>query len=271
MSRDRVRQITVIVATLAQIFLNSFTQASRNTADIADSFPNFFVPAGITFAVWGPLFLGTIVYAVYQALPAQTTRPIHRRVGWWAASAVAMNGLWPLAYGNAGLYNTPDFQPALILVSLGIIVWGLISLGVVFVTLRRMELSTTDEWLVRVPWYGLFAWITVATIANATVALIGLGWETTDNGAFWSALIIAVATVITSGVILYSRGGVGTGAYVAVIVWALIGIFMGNNDQSTLVGAVSLIAAAVVVLVALYRFINRNGEPESSRPAMTTA
>jgi hypothetical protein len=172
-------------------------------------------------------------------------------------------------FTSAGLYGTEAFQPGIVVLSLVIIVWMLVSLARIFVILRNMnaDLTTADRWLVQVPFYGYFAWVNVATVANATTTLISLGWAGTQNGALWSAVIILTATLITAALVLYSRRSPGTIAFVAVLVWAFVGVYMGNNAQSGLVGGAAVAAVVVLVGVAIFRFFSDGGQSSQARPA----
>lgn len=56
MNRDVLRQILVIVATVATIGLNIMANAlplnGLNTGEISDRFDIYFVPAGYVFSIW---------------------------------------------------------------------------------------------------------------------------------------------------------------------------------------------------------------------------
>jgi hypothetical protein len=51
-------------------------------------------PAGWAFSIWGALYLGATVFAVYQALPAQRQNALLHRLRWPAAGAFLGNALW---------------------------------------------------------------------------------------------------------------------------------------------------------------------------------
>jgi len=275
MNNDRLRQITVIVLSVTQLLANALGGAGIlfengvTVGTVSDSYSTFFTPAGFTFAVWGPIYLGLTLYAIYQAWPGQGTRTVHRRIGWLAASAATANTLWTPIFTASGLYESASYRPELVLVSLAIIVWMLVSLAAIFVTLRRMNatLTRTDHALVQVPFYGYFAWVNIATVANATTAMIALGASGTGDGAaIWSVLIIATATAIAAGLILYSRMSAGTLAFLAVLVWAFVGVYAGNSDKSDLVGAAAILAVIVLVGVTAFGFFNDPDAP-SAAPA----
>src|SRR5215217_5415909 len=72
--------------------------AGESVGDVARSYPSPVLPAGWTFAIWGPIYLAFLGYAVYQLLPAQRTRDVHRATGWWLAVSAVLNMAWILAF-----------------------------------------------------------------------------------------------------------------------------------------------------------------------------
>jgi hypothetical protein len=270
---DRLRQIAVLVFAIAQVAIGYFSNRwfDPNVGEVSNSFENYFTPAGITFAVWGYLYLIVIAYAIYQMLPAQRERTLHRRIGGWVALGCAASTLWPPVFSMAGLYGTSEFRIGFVWLSVLLIAVLAISLIMVVVQLRGLRdvMTRTDQWLVALPFLSYLAWASVATIANVTTLLIALGWDPGANGAFWSTVMIIVATVIVIGVLFYSRSHVGIIGFAAVIVWALLGIYLGNKDESALVGMTALIATGVVTLFTLWRLVAL--PPSPPRAASVTA
>ena len=70
------RQLTLLAATVLTLVMNYLSNAlplfGNSNGEISDRLPNAFTPAGLTFSIWGVIFLGLIVFAVFQALPALT-------------------------------------------------------------------------------------------------------------------------------------------------------------------------------------------------------
>ena len=87
MNKDRVRQVLVIVATVATVVLNLLASSlplnGRTTGEISDRFEVYLIPAGYVFSIWGLIYLWLAVYSIYQALPAQRENPRLRRVGYF--------------------------------------------------------------------------------------------------------------------------------------------------------------------------------------------
>jgi translocator protein len=247
--QDRIRQATNVVLAITQLITNAIGGAGINgqsIGSVSNSFSNAFVPAGVTFSVWGPIYLGLTAYAIYQALPGQHDRTIHRRVGWLAAGAAVGNAVW-----------TPLFVTGNVTISMVVMLGMLAALAAIFVILRdlRGTLTTADRWAVMIPFSGYFAWITVATVANVTTTLLSWGWDGAGvSDAVWSVMAIVAATFVTTAMIIYSKGHAGTLVYAAVLVWAFVGVYLGNADKSMMVGVVALGAAAVVTLMTMWRF-----------------
>lgn len=54
--------IMIVVNALANILpINNLT-----TGQVSDSFPNLFAPIGLTFSIWGVIYLLLGIYSVYQ-------------------------------------------------------------------------------------------------------------------------------------------------------------------------------------------------------------
>jgi hypothetical protein len=104
-----------------------------------------------------------------------------------------------------------------------------------------------ENWLVRVPFSIYLGWITVATIANVTSLLDYLGWNGWGIWPEWWAVIMLVAATIIASAVSITRGDI---AYVAVIVWAFVGIALKHSD--TMIVTVAAWAAAVVVALTLF-------------------
>jgi len=98
-------------------------------------------------------------------------------------------------------------------------------------------------------------WISIATIANVSVALTAVcwyGWCIPD--ATWAVVIIGVALVLTLAM-LATRKDV---AFSLVVVWALVGILSKQSDfQNSVLAAevcIAIILLAVVAVVLVSKF-----------------
>ncbi len=240
---DYLRQFAVIVVTLATIAVNGLATGlplnGQSTGEISDRFPSLFTPAGYVFSIWGVIYLGLLAYMVYQALPAQRTNPRLRTIGWLYVISGVANSVWIFLWH----YN----QFALSLVVMLVL---LASLMLIYQRLSpwRRTASRAERWTVHIPFSIYLGWITVATVANAATVLLDFGWD----GGFWpplawAMLMISIATLIGLFFAMIKQDV----AYVAVLVWAFLGIAVKQSATppvlyAAVIGAIVLAVAAAV-------------------------
>ncbi len=101
---DLARQIVVLSAVSfmliaavigAGAFGNTAVQDQQGGALNTDG--SYLAPAGPAFSIWSVIYLGLIVYSIWQALPRQRTNPRQRALGWLIALTMTLNGLWLVA------------------------------------------------------------------------------------------------------------------------------------------------------------------------------
>ena len=114
------------------------------------------------------IFALSLIYAAYQALPANRENPLLRRIGgWYTAGAFACTGLWSV------------FVPAWQLVlAQAMLVIVFACLAVTCLRLARSErgaLSVADRWLVALPLGPFFGWIIAANAISLTSEAVRLG------------------------------------------------------------------------------------------------
>ncbi len=214
--KNTYRQISVVFVVLATLVINILADAlpinGLNTGKISDSFHVYFVPAGYVFAIWGLIYLGLMVYTVFQALPAQKDNPRMQNTGWWVVLGSLANCMWIFLWHYELFVGTL----AAMLVLLASLIVTYLRLGI-----GETKVSTMEKWMVRVPFSIYLGWITVATIANVTDVLSFLKWNQFGfSDGTWMLVILFVVAII-SGLMSYTRRDI---AYIAVILWALAGI-----------------------------------------------
>jgi hypothetical protein len=214
--KDLLRQISVILTVLVTLVVNILANAlplnGLNTGQISDRFQVYFVPAGYVFSIWGLIYLGLIVFAVFQALPSQRENPRLRATGWW----ISLGGLANIAW--IFLWHYEQFPLTLIamLVLLVTLLVTYLRLGI-----GKMPVTPSERWAAHLVFSIYLGWITVATVANVTTLLDYLNW----NGfgvapEIWMSIVLAAVLAIAA-LVNFTRRDV---AYALVILWALAGI-----------------------------------------------
>jgi len=236
--------ITIVV----NIIANALPLNGKYTAELSDNLPNLFVPAGITFAIWGIIYLLWIVFVLYQArdlfskkdTPMPFLKQIHGLFIVTCIANIAWIFLWHYEY----------------------VVFSLIPMVVLLISLlliyRRLEIGKTpvsrnERLAVHVPFSVYLGWITVATIANVTGALVALGFDSVPLGQqqLWTYLILAVGVIITF-LILWQHKDI---AYALVVIWAYLGIMLKRLGDDPVFGVQQNIAIAAGVFCAIISIV----------------
>jgi len=243
MNRNTVRQIVNIVAVIATIVVNGLANAlplnGLTTGEISDRFQVYFVPAGYVFSIWGLIYVGLILLAIYQAAPAQADNPRLVRVGYLFALSCLANIGWLFLWHYEQFVLTVVAMLALL---------GLLIAVYLRLEIGRAAVSTAERWMVRVPISVYLGWVSVATIANVTTTLDYLnwgGWGISDQ--VWAVIMLAVGAVLAWAVGL-TRGDL---AYALVFVWAYVGIAVKQGGTPVATTALVMTGLLVVLLVVI--------------------
>lgn len=256
MNKNVLRQSVNVLAVLAMIVVNGLANAlplnGQTTGGISDRFQVYFVPAGYVFAIWGLIYLGLIVFAVFQALPSQRDNPRLCRIGYLFTATCLANIAWLF------LWHYEQF-PLTMLAMLSL----LVLLIVIYLRLRigQVAASPAEKWLVHIPFSLYLGWITVATIANASSLLEysnWSGWGVSDE--VWAIIMLAAAASIAS-VVTLTRGDI---AYMLVVIWAFVGIAV-KHTETPVVAAAAWVVTALALLVLVIGMVL--GRREKQQPA----
>ncbi len=246
---DLTRGIVVAVLAVLQTAaagLGGSGAVGMSVGDVARAIATPVLPAGWAFAIWGPLYLGFLGYAVYQLLPAQRGREVHRATGWWLAASAVLNAGWILAFSAEYVVLAELLLLALLAV-----------LARVFGRLSRERASGTVERVaLRLPVALYTGWVSIATVAGtaATGARLGLPGQGA-LATIAAVLILLLAAGIVASVTTFGTAVVG---YAAAVVWALVGIAL--NQPPAAVGIAAAVAT-VVVLFSAARRVTTSGDP----------
>ncbi|WP_439882748.1 hypothetical protein ACSX1A_06165 [Pontibacter sp. MBLB2868] len=244
--------------TQLKLFFNNQT-----IGDVSAKYPALFTPAGITFSIWGLIYLGLTAFCVYHLIKAFKASPDDeanidlRRLGYLFMLNNLATGLWTIAWVNEWLA-----------VSVLLIILQLITLLTMHLRLHiwNPARSAASRWFTQVPLSLYFGWIIIATVANISSALVGAGWDGFGISAgTWTVLIIAVATLIVAFVV-WSRSNPTVGL---VGIWALYGIILKHRDieveASPQVITTAWIGIAILAVLVLYIFYKKFRVPSECR------
>jgi hypothetical protein len=248
MSKDTIRQyanlITVILALTVNILASALPLNGQNTGEISNRFPVYFVPAGYVFSIWGLIYIGWIAFTIYQLHPSQKKNERLRRLGYLFALSNLANGAWLFCWH----YNQFGLSVIVMLTLLGLLIASYLRLNV-----NRSFVQQIEYWSVDIPFSVYLGWITVASVANITAWLYSVAWNGFGISAqLWAVIMLAVASLLGLAMAV-TRRDVG---YLAVLVWAFVGIAL-KQTSAPMVVLSAWIAAALMLGLAIYSLIRR--------------
>jgi hypothetical protein len=248
--KDQTRkwlQIANGIAVMATIIMNILANAlplnGKFTGELSDQYPNLFVPAGITFSIWGVIYVLLIVFAVYQGrdLFHKTLSKMDfiQKIGPFFLLASIANILW--------IFFWHYEQVGLALIAMTVL---LISLILIYLRLDigRKPVPLKEKLCVQVPFSVYLGWITVATVANITALLVSISWDGLGiSEILWTQLLIAIVVLLTI-LILFLRKDI---AYTLVVVWALAGIAIKRLQDDPIYGIQSSVAYTAEIAIII--------------------
>jgi len=214
---------------------NALPLNGKTTGAVSDSFPNLFVPAGVTFSIWGVIYLLLLVFCVIQFNSAN--QEIISRISWLFAVSCIFNALWIVAWHYGRL-------PLSVIIMLGLLV-SLIWINIIVKDLPFGLIKAA---------FGIYlGWICIATIANVTGLLVMYNWNGFGiSQETWTIIMIFAGALITVGALWrVDNPFIGLS-----VIWAFAGIMIKRQlDYRTIfiVAAVAIVLVTVALLVAFFK------------------
>jgi hypothetical protein len=234
-----------VAMVVVNVLANSLPINDRSTGVISDAYPNLFAPAGVTFSIWGLIYLLLAGYVLYQFVSfgkgiVQKKEELLKEINLLFIGTSLANISWIFAwhYDLIGL-------SVLIMLALLVLLIRIADL------VRTQHLTAQEKLFVSIPFSVYFGWITVATIANITVFLVSLGWDGFGIAEYvWTSIILIVGALI--GILRLNKDR--KVAYGLVLVWAYLGILLKHLSSNGFNGQYPVVVAVVLVCVMLILF-----------------
>ena len=245
--------VTYVGMVVVNFLANALPIAGVGTGEASDRYQNLFTPSGLTFSIWGLIYLLLSIYTLYQFGVGQKSQTKEReqtfkKVGQYFLLTSLANIAWIFSWHYGVIWLS-----VLIMLSF---LFLLIKIADI---INKERYSLLDKICIRLPFSVYFGWITVATIANITVLFVSLGWKGFGiSEVFWTIIILLVGCLIGILRMIKDRNIF----YGLVLVWAYFGILIkhlsvgGFNGQYPYV--VMVIIASIVLFLITILFVAIN-------------
>jgi translocator protein len=254
--RTRTLIFLNIIAFFAMLTLNYLSNSlplnGKNPGQLSDQWPNFFVPAGQTFAIWGVIYTLLIIWVVSQVIALFRDKskeiifPNINQIGYLFLLTCVFNMAWLFAWHWEQLILSLVFMISLF-----------VSLFLLNEKIRsgRQKLNSQQKFS-HATFLIYQGWISIALIANVTAILVNYQWSGWGIAPqMWATIMIVIGTGIASFMV-FSRNQIFHGL---VVIWALYGIYIKKNalnDAETvkMTAVICMFALAIAVSLRVKRW-----------------
>jgi len=248
-------KVANLIAFLATVAVNALANAlpinGKTTGELSDLYPNLFVPAGVTFSIWGVIYLLLAVFVVYQiVIPNRSAAGFMEKISLLFILASAANIGWIFLWHHQ--QATVSLVAMLVLLASLLAIYLRLGIGM-------QAASWRERLLLHLPFSVYLGWITVATIANVTAVLVHISWNRFGvSEELWTVVILIVVALITLAV-LFTRNDL---FYALVILWAFLGILLKRlavdsppSRAIVITLAIAMAAVGVALLLRIPRWL----------------
>lgn len=237
---------------------NSLPMNGMTTGELSAFYPNLFVPAGITFSIWGVIYLLLalfVAYALSLALSRGLKPILSTKQHIIFSLSCIMNSLWIFLW-----------HYKLIGLSLIAMLFILSMLILLYLDLDSLHLENFRQKLaIKIPISVYLGWITVATVANTTALLVDRQWgrwSISEN--HWAIGMIIIGGIIAL-IMLLKRRDI---PFTLVVIWAYVGIIIRRQVADPVYHSI-ILCAWTVILILVFTLLVKIFSPKKPNATFT--
>jgi hypothetical protein len=244
---DIILRVVVLVTAVAQIVFPFFVNPFRGGTQPVRAFePSQIEPARYAFSIWGPIYLGALVYAIWQLTPAGRSNPATLRMAPLAIALYLGSSFWLSAARFGPLWATIPILAAMAACAVTCLILG-----------ERTADGSLQQFVCLLVPFALYAgWTVCATFVNLAEVAPRYGFNRFGlTVPDYAVLSIAVLTVVVAGLLWLTKGNLVLAGTVA---WALVAIIAAAYERSHSPKVVLSSGIALALVLAL-TFTLRSG------------
>ncbi len=225
--------IAFVLVIIMNYLANALPINDKTTGELSAEYPNLFVPAGITFSIWGIIYLLLAVFIVMQFMDAN--KELVSAIGWAFVLSSIFNAAWIVAWHYQKL-------PLSLLIMLGLLA------SLIYI---NYQLQGFPSGLIKATFGIYLGWICIATIANVTAVLVSYnwgGWGISEE--VWAIIMITAGTTISAVALLRLNN-----PFLALaVIWAFVGIIIKRQVDFTSIVITAAMGAFIMLIVMIVGF-----------------
>ena len=225
-----------VIMIVMNYLANALPLNNKTTGELSDSMPNLFVPAGITFSVWGIIYLLLLIYSILQF--TSSDKATISDISWFFAISCIFNALWIVAWHYGKL-------PMSLIIMSGLLI------SLIYI---NMTISHLPTGIIKAAFGVYLGWICIATIANVTALLVTYNWNGFGiSQEVWTIIMISAGTLIAV-LAIYRLDNPFIGL---AIMWALTGIIIKRIDDFRSIVVTASAGIAIVGIITILVFFRK--------------
>ncbi len=226
-----------LIAFGLMVYMNYLANAlpinGKTTGQLSEQYPNLFTPAGVTFSIWGVIYLLLLIFVIIQF--REQNKQMIAAISWAFAISCLLNALWIVAWHYEQL-------PLSVLI--------IIAMLVALLIINR-NLANFSPGLTRAAFGIYLGWICIATIANITALLVNYNWGAWGiSQEAWTIIMVATGAGITAFAV-YKLENPFAGL---AVIWAFTGIIIKRQTDFPSIVIAASVAIVIVSLVTIFMF-----------------
>jgi len=252
MSEDnyKVLKFLNILSFITMVYINSLAAIipinGVTAGQLSNLYSNLFTPAGITFSIWGVIYLLLLIFAIFQY--KERGDNLVSKIGPLFIISCLLNGSWIFAWHYKFAFLSVVIMMCLLL-SL-IFIYNKLGIG-------RTDVSNKVKYLVHMPFSIYLGWISIAAIANISAFLVKVKWRGLGlNPVIWTIFVIVLGTLLTL-LMIWNRNDI---FFSVSVIWAFLGIMIKRlssqgNFSSYIV--INVIICMTMIFIAVFSEIKK--------------
>ncbi|MGM0582754.1 MAG: tryptophan-rich sensory protein [Bacteroidota bacterium] len=246
-----INLLSVIAIVYWNYYVNTGAINGNKMGQLSNEINSHFTPAGYAFSIWGIIYLGLFINAIWYLIQAFKNKyqETLAQQGIWLTVANIASGFWLWFWLNEQF-----------LISVFCMLAILIALMIAIVRLKMEKWDAPKE-IIGFVWWPIClysGWITVATVTNIAAFLKTENFSLFFSEEIWTIIMILITTVLFL-YFLYTRY---MREFNAVAVWALIAIAVRHWEDIPSIATTAILCAALLLILSLIQgYKYRKGNP----------
>merc|ERR1711871_690977 len=76
----------------------------KTNSEVSKEYRSIVTPAGWAFSIWSVIFVGELIFTIWQTCPGQRDSPILKKLGYWWVATNVLQSAWTFAFAYENMW-----------------------------------------------------------------------------------------------------------------------------------------------------------------------